>query len=71
MTLAQQTSAEPEGPELLQTHEGQWVAYHGSNRLGFSADKTSLCRELLEKYPEHEILVRKIEADVGDVDMTC
>ncbi len=62
MTLAHETSADPSAPailqeavaafeaelsELLKTKRGQWVAYHGPNRLAFSTDKTTLCRQLL------------------------
>ncbi|MBW3538826.1 MAG: hypothetical protein KY476_01010 [Planctomycetes bacterium] len=29
-------------PELLKTHRGQWVAYHGDERIGFGRSKTDL-----------------------------
>jgi hypothetical protein len=32
-------------PELLKRHRGQWVAYHGDQRLGFSRDKVKLMKE--------------------------
>lgn len=30
-------------PELLKTHRGQWVAYYGTERLGFGATQDALC----------------------------
>jgi hypothetical protein len=32
-------------PEMLKEHEGQWVAYYGSKRIGFSKSKTALWLE--------------------------
>ncbi len=29
-------------PELLRTHPGQWVAYHGDERIGFGRTETEL-----------------------------
>jgi hypothetical protein len=29
-------------PELLQTHPGKWVAYHGDERVGFGKTQTEL-----------------------------
>ncbi len=49
-------------PELLKTHAGQWVAYHGSRRIGFDKDKDALCRRCVEQgLPEDEVVVRSVE----------
>jgi hypothetical protein len=32
-------------PELLKSHRGKWVAYHGDKRLGFSRDQVKLYQE--------------------------
>ena len=31
-------------PELLRTHPGKWVAYHGDERIGFGNTETELYR---------------------------
>ncbi len=36
-------------PELMKTHYGQWVAYHGDERLGFGRHKTPLFQECLRR----------------------
>ena len=32
-------------PSLLHAHEGQWVAYHGEERLGFGGTQAELYRQ--------------------------
>jgi hypothetical protein len=32
-------------PDLLKTHRGRWVAYHGDKRLGFGRSKTKLIKQ--------------------------
>ena len=32
-------------PELLKTHRGKWVAYHGDERLGFGKTQTELYQQ--------------------------
>ena len=36
-------------PELLKTHCGWWVAYHGDERLGFGRRETPLYQECLQR----------------------
>ncbi|MCY2989909.1 MAG: DUF5678 domain-containing protein [Planctomycetota bacterium] len=36
-------------PELLETHRGQWVAYHGDERLGFGETETELYRRAFRR----------------------
>ncbi|MBW3539377.1 MAG: hypothetical protein KY476_03835 [Planctomycetes bacterium] len=36
-------------PELLNKHRGQWVAYHGDQRLGFGRSKTDLYEECFRR----------------------
>jgi hypothetical protein len=49
-------------PQLLQDRYGQWVAYHGVNRLGFGNDKTELYQRLRDQgYDDRELLVTYVE----------
>jgi hypothetical protein len=49
-------------PELLRTHENKWVAYRGSQRIGFGKTKTELYQRCLnDGIPENELLVRCVE----------
>jgi hypothetical protein len=45
-------------PELLKERPGQWVAYYGAQRLGFSTSKTTLWNECLRQGYEDFIVVR-------------
>jgi hypothetical protein len=45
-------------PQLLRERYGQWVAYHGAKRLGFSTDKTALWNECLQGGLEDFIVIR-------------
>jgi len=45
-------------PNLLKTHCGQWVAYHGDDCLGFGRSKTELFQQSLRRgLKEHEFVV--------------
>lgn len=46
-------------PQLLRERPGQWVAYHGSRRLGFGKTKTALCDDCIRQGYE-EFLIRRI-----------
>src|SRR6266487_3837990 len=49
-------------PELVNTHYRQWVAYHGSRRLGFHKSKTALYTEWVKAgIPRDELLVTGID----------
>jgi hypothetical protein len=49
-------------PELVNTHFRQWVAYHGSRRLGFHNSKTALYTEWVKAgIPRDELLVTGID----------
>jgi len=52
-------------PDLLKTHYGKWVAYHGDRRLGFGKDKLKLLYEWLNRgIPDEELLVRGVVPDL-------
>lgn len=36
-------------PELMKTHYGQWVAYHGDKRIGFGRTQTALYQECVRR----------------------
>jgi hypothetical protein len=44
---------------LLQQRRGQWVAYHGADRIGFGQTKTALWQEC-RRQGYHEFLIRRI-----------
>ncbi len=46
-------------PELLKERHGQWVAYHGAQRIGFGTTKSALWRECRRQGYE-DFLVRRI-----------
>ena len=49
-------------PELVNTHYRQWVAYHGSRRLGFHKSKTALYIQWIKAgIPRDELLVTGID----------
>src|SRR5690242_9857546 len=55
-------------PQLLQERPGQWVAYHGAQRIGFAARKQEMdqvCRE--RGFDLDETLVECIEPLMGDL----
>jgi len=52
-------------PKLLKTHPRQWVAYHGTKRLGFGTSKTELTQECIQRgVPYEELLVRMVQPDI-------
>ncbi len=55
--------------QLLRERPGQWVAYHGEQRLGFGPTKTRLYQECVSRgYGPGQFVVRFIQppADEGD-----
>ena len=36
-------------PQLLKERPGEWVGYHGSDRIGFAATKDQMYRDCLER----------------------
>jgi hypothetical protein len=57
-------------PELMKTHYGQWVAYHGDQRLGFSRSKTALVQECLRRgIRDEEFIVDTVEPEIPDDDV--
>jgi hypothetical protein len=54
--------------QLLEERPGQWVAYHGEQRVGFAPTKTELYLECLRRGWKHEeFVVHCIEPDDFDV----
>ena len=48
-------------PGLLEDRRGQWVAYHGEERVGFHADDLALYEECERRgIPEEEVLVVRV-----------
>jgi hypothetical protein len=61
--LAQQTFRR-ELPELLRERPGQWVAYHGEERIALGRSKRELCQECLRRgIAADAFLVCSIEPD--------
>jgi hypothetical protein len=59
---------ERELPQLLQERPGQWVAYHGAERIGFAPTKQEMyqvCRD--HGFDLDETLVECIEPLMGDL----
>ena len=55
--------------ELLKTHRGQWVAYHGDERLGFGRRQTPLYQECLRRgLSRDEFIVWGIEPCAMDAE---
>ena len=56
-------------PEMLKTHRGKWVAYHGDERISFGKTKTGLCRECRRRgLTRNEFVVCGVEEGVFDPD---
>jgi hypothetical protein len=52
-------------PQLLKERPGQWVAYHGDERIGFDSSKRALCQECLRQGLAPDVfVVRSIEPEV-------
>jgi hypothetical protein len=51
-------------PQLLEQHAGQWVAYRGKHRLGFSHSQRDLYKQCLDQgFSLDEVLVCSVEPD--------
>ena len=58
-------------PQLLRTHESEWVAYHGDERLGFAWQATTLHNRCIRRgLKEDEFLVLFVMAETADEDIT-
>jgi hypothetical protein len=56
-------------PEMLKTHRGTWVAYHGDERLGFAQTQTELYqRGFRGGLTRHEFIVGVVEPGAFDPD---
>ena len=56
-------------PELLTTHRGRWVAYHGDERIGFGRRHTPLYQQCLRQgLAPVEFVVTLVEPWVFDPD---
>ncbi len=63
-------------PELLWTHPGQWVAYHGDERIGFGRTETELYQRCFARgLTRDDFIVGFTEPgafDPGDeIEVTC
>ena len=57
---------ERDAPSLCPEHCGQWVAYHGAERIGFGATRAELWQECLRRgLPEGEFWVFDIQPIVA------
>ena len=57
-------------PELLKSHRGQWVAYHGDQRLGFNRDDVKLIKEWHARgVPQGELGIFLVVPDIPDDDI--
>lgn len=53
-------------PKLLETHPRQWVAYRGSERIGFGTSKSELTEKCINRgYCYEELLVRMVQPDIS------
>jgi hypothetical protein len=56
--------------QLRVERSGQWVAYHGAERIGLARTKAELYRECLRRgLKRGEFLVRSIEPESGEIVM--
>jgi hypothetical protein len=56
-------------PELLTTHKGKWVAYHGDAQLGFGRTQTELYVECFRRgLTRDDFVVGFVEAGAFDPD---
>lgn len=47
-------------PSLLASNAGQWVAYHGTERIGIGRSKTELSRLYSDVCPRRDLYIRKV-----------
>jgi hypothetical protein len=59
-------------PDLLHQRPGQWVAYHGTQQIGFARSETALYQECFRRgLKEHEFVVRCIMPEIPpETDLT-
>jgi len=58
-------------PQLLKTHNGKWVAYHGDEQVGFARNGTKLYETCLRRgLKRDEFLVRFVATEIADEDIT-
>ena len=58
-------------PTLMCDHPKQWVAYHGSKRVGFGLSDYQLLRECVAQgLPEDELVIRRIQPDIPTIQVT-
>ncbi len=56
-------------PELLKSHEGKWVAYHGDRQIGFGRTQTGLYQECFRRgLTRDDIMVAFVEPGAFDPD---
>jgi hypothetical protein len=54
--------------QLLNERPGQWVAYHGAERIGFASTKAELYQQCFRRgLKRGEFLVRSIEPEPGEI----
>jgi hypothetical protein len=57
-------------PELLKSHRGQYVAYHGDQRLGFNRDSTKLIKQWHARgVPQGELGIFLVRPEIPDDDI--
>ena len=58
-------------PALMSDHPKQWVAYHGSKRVGFGLSDYQLLRECVAQgLPDDELVIRRIQPDIPTIQVT-
>ncbi len=56
-------------PQLLKTHRGKWVAYHGDERLGFGKTQTELYQQGFRRgLTRNDFIVGIVEPGAFDLD---
>jgi hypothetical protein len=56
-------------PEMLKSHRGRWVAYHGDERIGFGNTQTELVQECFQRgLTRDDFVVCGVEEGVFDPD---
>jgi hypothetical protein len=56
-------------PELLKTHRGQWVGYHGDERFGFGRTETKVYQDGFRRgLTRNDFIVGFVEAGAFDPD---
>jgi hypothetical protein len=58
-------------PQLLKTHRGRWVAYHGDQQIGFARNGNALFEKCFRRgLKADEFLVRLVLEEIADEDIT-